>query len=167
MGRAKISNVQKQLEDFAIGNEDTVVDKLLVSVGTNDIRFCKNGINHLRGPLKQLCSRIYELFPNSKVYFQSLLPLPCKNNHDWNTNSNVINLNRFIFNECIFRKFYFMDAFEMFRTPHYDTRSPHIRNDRLFELNGIHPNTRRGMGVLAKLYLRALHSRFFNPCVFQ
>ena len=59
-------------------------------MGTNDIRNCSNGVDHLRGPLKQLCSKIRELFPTTRVYFQSLLPLPVYNEFDWTTNSNVL-----------------------------------------------------------------------------
>ena len=166
-GGATLGKVMEQLEVFAKGNEDVIVDKLLISVGTNDIRYCKNGISHLRGPLKQLCVRINELYPNSKVYFQSLLPLPCVNKYDWNTNTNVIEFNRLLYNECVFRRFYFMNAFVDFVRPCRNVWCPHLRKDELFEIGGIHPSPTWGMSVLAKRYIRALHSRFFDPCVFQ
>ena len=165
-GGASMTKVTKQLEDFAAANTDVVVDKLLVSVGTNDIRHCRSGVNHLRGPLKTLCGKIKELYPNAHVYFQSLLPLPCDNMHDWNTNANVIHFNRILFSECVFRKFFFVDAFESFNIP-WNGWSPYIRNDVLFEKGGIHPSINKGMGVLARLYIRAIHSKFFNPHVFQ
>jgi hypothetical protein len=44
---------------------------------------------------------------------------------------------------------------------------PVRRFDPLFESNGIHPNPERGMGVLARFYIRAIHSRYFNPYVYQ
>ena len=165
-GGAKISQVCQQLEGFSSSYKDVSVEKLIISVGTNDIRFCKEGVNHLKGPFKQLCVKIKELFPTTKVFFQSLLPLPIKHHFDWITNGNVLALNRIIFNECVFRKYYFIDAFSRFSIP-MQSFSPHIRDDSLFETNGIHPNTNRGMGTLARLYIRALHCRFFNPRVFQ
>lgn len=144
-----------------------IVDKLLISVGTNDIRNCINGINHLRGPFKQLSSKISELFPTAKVYFQSLLPLPLYHKNDWNTNKNVLAMNRIIYHECIYRKFYYLDAFVPLSFPWRPFCGPHIRKDYMFEDGGIHPNTKGGMGVLASLYRRALHSKYFNPRVLQ
>ena len=87
--------------------------------------------------------------------------------NDWNTNTNVIDFNRILFNECVYRRFYFMDAFVEFIRPCRNVWYPHLRNDTLFEKNGIHPSTTRGLCSLAKLYIRALHSNFFNPYVFQ
>ena len=168
-GGAKLEDVEKQLKEYHSENPNAEVDKLILSVGTNDIRNCRNGVNHLRGPLKQLCESVKKLYPSSKVYFQSLLPLPCLHKNDWNTNRNVLEFNRFIFNECIFRRFYFIDAFSVFRAP-WNMWSPHLRCEQYFEVNGIHSSTGtsgRGMSILAKLYIRALHSKYFNPHVFQ
>ena len=39
--------------------------------------------------------------------------------------------------------------------------------DKLFDKNDIHPSVKGGMGVLAKLYIRVLHSRHFDPYVYQ
>ena len=166
-GGAKIGQVMEQLENFCCGHREIVVDKLIVSVGTNDIRNCVNGIDHLRGPFKQLCSRIKDLFPTTRVYFQSLLPLPLYHQHDWNTNRNVLALNRVIYFECIYRNFYYIDAFVPFSMHWRPYSGPRIRKDYLFEAGGIHPITNGGMGVLAGLYRRALHSKYFNPRVFQ
>ena len=167
VGGSKIYKVKQQLVDFAKSNSDTVVNKIIISVGTNDIRNCKNGINHLRGPFKELCSTISELFPNSKVYFQSLLPLPVKHKHDWYTNDLVIDFNRVIYNECVYRHFYYINAFWPFTKYSRKWGEPITRFDSLFEDGGIHPHPEKGIGVLARMYMRALHSKFFNPCVFQ
>ena len=166
-GGATISKVLKQVEDFAGSNTDIIVDRLLISVGTNDIRHCQDGVDHLRGPLKQMCSRIRELYPNTKIYFQNLLPLPCHDDNDWNTNQNVIYFNRILYNECVYRRFYYIQAFEEFILPWWNYWSPHIRNDSFFEGNGIHPSLNRGIAKLAKLYKYALHSKSFHPLIFQ
>ena len=47
-----------------------------------------------------------------------------------------------------------MDAFVEFIRPCRNAWCPHLRNDALFETNGIHPNTNRGLSTLAKLYIR-------------
>ncbi len=165
-GGAKMKNVQKQLEHYAAANPGTEVNKIIVSVGTNDIRNCKD-ISILRGPLKELCKKIGSLFPRSKVFFQSLLPLPLLDSKDWSTNRRVQDFNRILYNECIYRRYHFIEVFHPFTKFRRQKYEPVCRFDRLFERGGIHPNPERGMGVLARYYIRALHSRFFNPCVFQ
>ena len=166
-GGAKINAVIKQLQDFFSSNPDVVVEKLIVSVGTNDLRNCYNGINHLMGPLKQLCSKIYELSPNSKVFFQSLLPLPIKHSQDFQTNANICEFNMFVYDNCCYMRYYYIDAYIPFSNPRR-WGQPDTRDDRLFESKyGIHPREGKGMGTLARLYMRALHSRFFEPRMFQ
>ena len=139
---------------------------MLISVGTNDIRYCPN-VDELKPKLKSLCALSSELFPNSKIYFQSLIPLPCKSANDWVTNRKVIDFNRILVNECIFRRFHILDAFSVFCSPFYDSSCPEIRNQYLFNGTDIHPSKNRGMGVLAKLYIRALHSKYFDPFILQ
>lgn len=95
------------------------------------------------------------------------MPLPCLNDRDFSTNCNVIFMNGLIFNECKFRKFYYLDVFDHFVFPVWQRWNPHIRDDSLFELRGIHPSPDKGMGILAKIYLRALHSKYFDPYTFQ
>ena len=75
--------------------------------------------------------------------------------------------NRAIYNECVFRRFYVMNAFTAFCSPHRSPDSPELRDSRFFVGRNIHPSEARGMGVLAKLYLRAIHSRYFDPYIFQ
>ena len=165
-GGAKMDHVGKQLREFYDTTPNVIVDKLFISVGTNDIRNCKNGVSHLKGPLKVLCKSINELFPNTRVFFQTLLPLPLKFEYDWYTNATVWEFNRIIYNECIYRRFYIIDAFFQFRDQIYWDR-PMSRCEPLFEDGGIHPNIKLGMGVLARLYIRAIHSRYFDPFVYQ
>lgn len=165
-GGAKIGHVIQQLEDYSRENSGVVVEKLLISVGTNNLRNCHSGVEHLRKHFKSLCEKINELFPNSKVYFQSLIPLPCLNRYDWNTNRNVMDFNKIIFNECIYRKFYILSAFEHFSVP-WNGMTPDIRNNRFFVGRNIHPSEKVGLGVLAKLYIRAIHSNYFIPYVLQ
>ena len=165
-GGAQIHQVMGQLRAFAEANPATVVDKVFVSVGTNDIRYCPN-VDELKPKLKSLCALTSELFPRSRIYFQSLIPLPCKNSNDWVTNRKVIDFNRMLVNECIFRRYHVLDAFSIFCSPFFDPRCPEIRNQSLFNGPDIHPSKNRGMGALAKLYIRALHSRYFDPFILQ
>ena len=165
-GGSRLHQVIDQLKRFKSTNGDDIVDKICISVGTNDIRYCIH-VWHLRAKFKYLCSLIEELYPTSKVFFQLLIPLPCINKNDWHTNSNVLDFNRLITNECVFRRFHILDAFGVFCTPYRDLSSPELRNPRLFVGSNIHPSESKGMGILAKLYLRALHSKYFDPFTFQ
>ena len=165
-GGAQLHHVMGQLRAFAEANPATVVDKVFVSVGTNDIRYCPNVIE-LKPKLKSLCALISELFPKSRIHFQSLIPLPCKSPNDWVTNRKVIDFNRILVNECIFRRYHVLDAFSIFCTPFYHLSCLEIRNQMLFNGSDIHPSKNRGMGALAKLYIRALHSRYFDPFILQ
>ncbi len=101
------------------------------------------------------------------MHFQSLLPLPIKTENDWLTNRRIIDFNRILFNECIFRRFYFIEVFRPFTKFKRAQNEPIKRFDPLFEKTGIHPNIERGMGVLARFYIRAIHSKYFNPFVYQ
>ena len=165
-GGARMDKVQKQLEQFSEKHPGVHVEKLLLRIGTNDIRHVKD-FSLLKGPLKQLSSKINILFPNCKVYVQSLLPLPTKNDSDWLTNRRVIDFNRILFNECIFRRFFYIDAFHPFTKFKRSYKEPVKRFDPLFEKSGIHPNSEKGLGVLARFYIRAIHSKYFNPYVYQ
>ncbi len=165
-GGASMHHVMGQLKAYATSHADTVVEKICISVGTNDIRYCR-GVSHLSLKFKSLCLLIKEIFPHSKVFFQLLLPLPCLHRNDWITNSKVIEFNRIIVNACIFNKFCVSDAFAAFSAPRKDFWSPELRDYRLFKGSDIHPSEARGMGVLARLYIRAIHSRFYNPFVYQ
>ena len=131
-GGAKIHQVMEQLQSFKSNNSDVIVEKLLISVGTNDIRYCSNGLYHLKGKVKSLFALIKEVYPHTKVYFQSLIPLPCRSREDWLTNRNVLDFNKIIFTECIFHHFYIMRAFEAFADHNRDFRSPELRNSKLF-----------------------------------
>ena len=165
-GGARIHQVMEQIRDFKSKNESVIVDKICISVGTNDIRNA-DSLDKIKLKFKSLCALIKELYPSSKIYFQSLIPLPCKSRHDWRTNSFVIRMNSIIKNECIYRRFHILDAFCPFSLRYFDPRVPHIRDDRFFKAGDIHPSEARGMGVLAKLYLRAIHSNFFDPFTLQ
>ena len=68
-----------------------------------------------------------------------------------------------------YHKFYYIDVFHRFAIPFNARRQddPRCRNEKLFEKSGIHPNVLRGMGALARLYIKALHSSYFNPFCIQ
>ena len=58
VGCSRIKDVEIQIVQYSEKNLNVIVDKLIISVGTNDIRYCNNGVEHLKGPLKKLCNTI-------------------------------------------------------------------------------------------------------------
>ena len=169
-GGSKITDVIEQISNFQKLPHKTNmrVIKIFVSVGTNDIRHIDTPLS-LKNPFKFLFHKLKESFPESKIYFQSLLPLPCRSDRDWDTNTRVLETCKIIINECAYHKFYYIDAFHRFAIPFNARRQddPRCRNEKLFEKSGIHPNVLRGMGALARLYIKALHSTYFNPFCIQ
>ena len=65
-------------------------------------------------------------------------------------------------NVCLYERCYYINVFNQL----LDYRGQY-RNNYLFKGNGdIHLND-RGMGILARNYIMAIHSNWFNPTVYQ
>ena len=160
-GGLKISAVQKNIEEFVRKNTQYDVQKVILSIGTNDIRHCKDGIKHLKNTICDFMKFLKITFPSASIYFQSIIPLA--HNNCPHVTSNVLDMNKLIYNLCSKFHLYYLDVFRSFLN-HWG-----YRNDRLFpEFDAkklcfdIHPNV-RGMGVLARRYIYIIHSRWFNP----
>ena len=160
-GGRKIEQCQKDIETFIQQHPDVQVKKLFVSIGTNDIRNCKNGITHLKQPLSNLMKSIRLNLPDAKVWFQNLPPIHpngCKF-----TVKNVLNMNKMIFFTCSRYKIFYMDAFNVFLDVN-GNRNQYLfpKYDSTRKMFDIHPN-KRGLGVLARVYIYSIHSKWFNP----
>ena len=157
---AKIDDVIDQLDNYFISNKKVTVDKVFVCVGTNDIRHCgENGVRHLKSPLVQLSQKISVLFPDAKVWFQSLIPLPLQHEHSVD---NVEQFNGLLYEVCTFTKAYFNDVFEKFLEYDYYSDSFYRKDSLFIRCPNIHLN-KRGLVILAKHYLKLIHSNRFNP----
>ena len=137
-------------------DSDSIVEKVFLCVATNDIRNCyHNGVKHLKSPLIQLIRKVKLLFPKACVYFQSLIPLPVRNQ---TTIKNIMDTNYMIFDICKKERIYYLNVFWAF------LGHDGYRNKNLFpkNLNDIHPN-KIGVGTLARFYIERIHSKRFNP----
>ena len=162
-GGATIEDVCKQLDDFYTDNKEFVVEKVFISVGTNDIRYCKDsGVSHLRNKLLGVVDKVRLYFPGAKLFFQSLLPLPVQN--VW-TVTNIESYNKMLYDVCSNRKAYFINCFSIFLAP---TRSGILLRDEPLFMGptNIHPNN-RGLALMAKKYLFFIHNRKFNPLAYN
>ena len=161
-GGNKISQVQNSIENFASEHEDLVVEKLFLNFGTNDIRHCRSGVNHLKSHVISVIKKAKELFPTSKIFVQSLIPLPPNGNPA--ACRNVTQMNSIIYDVCSRYHVLYLDVFWDFLT-YSGFRSTELfptKKNIITGLYDIHPNS-RGMGVLAKNYIFLIHSRRFNP----
>ena len=158
-GGNKFRDVIQSLRTFKSNSENDkyLIKQIFISVGTNDIRNCKNGIMHLKGELFNLVRTIKHLFPTAKLYMQSLLLLPVTHDNRSYVVENVLNFNKMIYHVCVHERVYMIDIFRTFLFRGY-------RHHMLFpnNVNDIHPN-RRGLGVLARKYIDIIHSRHFDP----
>lgn len=158
-GGSKIPDIIRTIEEFSnkADNHKYLVDQVFLSVGTNDIRHCRNGVNNLKGELFGLVRRIKHMFPKSKIFLQSLLPLPITYANCSYVIRNVLDFNRIIYHVCSHERVYIVDVFGAFLSNGH-------RNPRLFpySIRDIHPNS-RGMATLARFYIDRIHSRQFDP----
>ena len=160
VGGLKINQTEKSIDDFYVSNRGQCnVTKVFVSVGSNDIRNCRRGVLHLTKPLRSLTEKIITCFPNAKIWYQSLLPLPIVHQY---VVGNVVNFNRLLEEICTKYRIFFHDVFD-----DYLGEDCH-RNYRLFENSfyNVHLNS-VGLGRLAKSYINLIHRNNFNPRVFN
>ena len=160
-GGSKMHVVLKSIEDFVVNNPTLEVSKLFVSIGTNDIRNCSNGIGHLKSPTCEFMKMVKELLPTTKIFIQSLIPIP--SNGCPHTESNVINMNHMLYNLCSRYKLFYIDMFRAFFNHHgYRDETLFPAFDAKKQRSDIHPNA-KGKGVMARIYIYRIHSRWFNP----
>ncbi|MCP4488743.1 MAG: hypothetical protein GY820_15730, partial [Gammaproteobacteria bacterium] len=111
-GGRKLEEVQKDIEDFVKKNPDVEVIKLFVSVGANDIRYCQNGIKHLKNAVCDLMRSIKTMLPGVKAWFQSIPPI--HPNGSRFTARNVIQMNILIYDMCSRFRLFYLNAFHAF-----------------------------------------------------
>lgn len=160
-GGSKIDVVLKSIQGFVGKYPSYEVKKLFVSIGTNDIRYCTNGVRHLRAPIRDFMRTVKDLLPTTEIFFQSLLPIPTNGNI--HCERNVFEINNIIYNLCSTMKLYYVDVFSAFLN-RYGYRNANLFPawDPVRKAFDIHPNA-KGKGVMAKFYIRLIHSRWFNP----
>ncbi len=160
-GGFKITDVQKKIEKFMETNTQFDIEKVILSVGTNDIRYCKSGIQHLKNSICDFMKFVKVAFPSAKIFLQSIIPL-AHNNCPYVT-SNVLKMNNLLYNLCSRFHLFYLDVFGSFLN-RWGYRNSYLfpEFDSAKQLFDIHPN-KRGMGVLAKHYIYLIHSRWFNP----
>jgi alkylated DNA repair dioxygenase AlkB/lysophospholipase L1-like esterase len=162
-GGSKLHQIEAALETFSNKNSSSLnVKKLFLSFGANDIRFCSNGVKHLKNATCDLMKCAKRLFPDAKIYVLSILPFHCRAKEFATGRENIVDMNTLIFQLCSRFKVFYLNTFDAFLDINFS------RNDKLFpcwdpiKKWDIHPN-RKGKGVLARFLIYYIHSKWFNP----
>ena len=155
-GGSKMRDDEKALCDFYVNHSHNFhTEKIFLCIGTNDIRYCQDGVGFLTKPLTQLHGKARELFPNRNIVVQNLLPLPITKRY---VASNVLDFNCMLFKACTRFKCMMLNVFDKFLDRNdFRSRLLFPANDRNVHLNPA------GLGKLAKMYLTIIHSNYFNP----
>ncbi|KAL5260802.1 hypothetical protein ACHWQZ_G006737, partial [Mnemiopsis leidyi] len=88
---ADIDDIRQMAEDFHHENLSSIhkIDKIIVSVGTNDVKFYNSRVRNMSkdlGPkLISLVKLLKQLFPSAQVHFQTMLPIKIPDNEGPNS----------------------------------------------------------------------------------
>ena len=149
-------------------SNSTTIDKIILSVGTNDISRVKN-VETLENPLKDLITTMKTAYPSCDIFVQNLLPIRLKN-YECEANFDIVNkvyaYNRLLFKLCKSFNLYYIDVFKSFRSEGKPGERG-IRNDLYKSASNVHLNY-KGLGVLARrfIYIINKHSWDFHPTMF-
>ena len=127
------------------------IKNIILSVGTNDIRRKSNGVSSLYLPVRALLKKASDLFPNSQIYIQSVIPMGYE--FSW-TASNVMTFNSLL-RRCAKEvpNCNYLDVFDDFIHRGYPIKS-------LF-YDHLHPSA-RGAAVLARSFIAVTRGRNFS-----
>ena len=156
---AKIEHVLKVAADFHYENPLSVhrVDKIVVSAGTNDIRWFNGHANSVRREFKQklveLVSDLKIMFPNAHISFQTVLPIRIMYNY---TVDSVHQFNNLLLEICSQYGCTFFDCFSRF----LDREGVHP--NKLFYRDACHLND-VGLKVLCRALKFLIYGNIFNP----
>ena len=152
-GGSKIKQVEQSLIEFA--SDAPPVTKIFLSIGANDIHHAKCGVQHLKTPVASLLKTAKDLFPRAKIWVQSILPIPLQRKMMIN---DVCDMNKLLHRACMRQSVFFLDV-----TDSFIDQSTGLRDVRFFPIKGNVHLGPIGTSVLAKIYIRQIHSRSFNP----
>ncbi len=154
---AKIRDIRKSVLNFRDQHASASdVEKIILSFGTNDIKYSRKGVKHLKHFVTDLVSDCKRLFPDAIILIQSCLPI---RNMYWYTAPNVLNFNRLLNSVCCEFNCIYLDCFRYFLCP--DLRD-HNRN--LF-YDWLHLND-EGLGILCRWLKFVVNQSSFNNVLY-
>lgn len=150
---AKIRDIKRNMEFFHANNSAApYVDKIVFSFGTNDIKYSRRGVLHLKQVIIDLVLTAKSLFPGCIILIQCCLPIK---DAYWYTCNNVLSFNRLLSNICSNFNCIYIDCFRYFLSPDGSDSNYHLYYDWL-HLNNV------GLGVLARCLSTVVNRRSYN-----
>lgn len=163
---AKINDITANILKFKETNSSMHVDKIIISVGTNDVNNVRSStaVKGLEEPLHNLISTAKNAYPTAEIYIQSLLPIKLK---EWHCEDNLVTVdkvysfNRLLFNTCKKFNLFYVDIFNLFISK--GMPGPHSVRVDLYR-DRLHLNW-KGLSVLARklIYIVNKDSFGFHP----
>ena len=152
---AKICNIRSHLQDFHDTHEAaTDVEKIIFSLGTNDIKFARRGVSHLKRHIIELIEKAKFLFPDAIILFQCCLPI--RNIYNY-TVKNVLNFNSMLKSLCYDLNCVYVDCFRLFLSADESDHNHSLFYDWLH----LHWN---GKGVLGNFLCHVINQNSYLCC---
>ena len=141
---AKVGDISRMLDEFYYTDSAACdIEKVILSFGTNDIKYEREGVGKLYGPIVNVIEKAKAYFPGSIIFVQCCLPI--RNVYTY-TVPNVLNFNRMLRDICNQTSFcLYVDCFNTFLSEDGNDYNRYIYRDWL------HPN-RRGEGLLCRWF---------------
>ena len=109
---AKIRDIIDNMQYFYVNNPAAKdVEKILFCLGTNDVKYSRRGVGHLKRFVIDLINEAKFLFPGAIILFFCCLPIQ---NLYWYTVSNVHNFNRMLRTLCYENNCVYVNCFRDF-----------------------------------------------------
>ena len=141
-------------EDNPYAKKDDI-EKVIFSLGTNDVKSFRPGVNHLRKYLIGLIDTVKGLFPAATVIFQSCLPIRGVQPH---IPINVVKFNELLRGLCSENNCVYLDCFRDFLSNDLCEENSYLYHDWL------HLN-KRGVNILSLWFKSVINTNSFNYIV--
>ena len=155
---AKIRDITENIQNFhkthAAAEADDI-EKIILSVGTNDIKHSRYGVRFLRKYLTDLIDTTKQLFPAAIIIIQCCLPIKCLYSY---IAKNVLDFNNLLKDLCLKNNCVFLDCFSDFLTRDFRSCNELLYHDWL------HLNM-RGVGLLSTWLKFVVNEHSFDRVV--
>ena len=155
---AKIKDIYLNVREFYSTHQAALsddVEKIIFSFGTNDIKYSKVGVRHLKKLIDELVDMTKCLFPAAIILFQCCLPIRCMYPY---IARNVVDFNNMLREICFFNNCVYIDCFSSFLTSDLKFCNKYLYHDWL------HLNN-RGVGVLCTWLKYVVNENSFDRIV--
>ena len=156
---ANVWDISDSVREFCLDNPRVInrVDKVVMSVGTNDVKFfdssTKSVDKRFRQPLVRLVKLLKLSFPHAQIIFKCVLPMGIMYNY---TAKSVHDFNYLLLDICTKYGCIFFDCFTKFLDQWGNLHNEYLYRDRL-HLNDI------GLRILCRALKFIIYNNVFNP----